>query len=112
MKKSGFGKARRKLLGLGEEVDRQFERANHENAKDIVALAKVLIPQKTGVSRQAIRYTEGSDGGVLIDFGPKSKVIEGDSGPRPFVNPTMAATKKTRRARNRKAVRDAIKAVK
>ena len=75
-------------------------------------LAQVLIPTRTGTNRALIRNIAGADGSQLIDFGPKAKVIEGKRGPRPFVNPALAGTKKARAARSRKAIKDAIKAVK
>jgi hypothetical protein len=112
VKKSGFDSAKAMLARLTPEVEAQFEAANRDNAEMIVDLAKVLIPEVTGVNRALIRNLPGADGSQLIDFGPKSKVIEGKRGPRPFVNPALAATKKKRAARNRKAIRDAIKAVK
>jgi len=112
VKKSGFGNTKALLNKITPEIEAQFEKANQDNADSIVDLAKVLIPEKTGRNRALIRSLPDADGSRLIDFGPKSKVIEGNKGPRPFVNPALAGTKKKRAARNRKAVRDAIKAVK
>lgn len=103
------------LKRITPEIQDQFARANRENAESIVDLAKVLIPQQQsggGTNRALIRNIAGDDGSQLIDFGPKAKVIEGNRGPRPFVNPALNATKKKRAARNRKAIKDAIKAVK
>lgn len=111
MKKTGFGKTRSMLNKITPEIEAQFEAANRDNAEMIIDLAKVLIPEKTGASRLAIRNIPGDDGSQLLDFGPKSKVIEGEKGPRPFANPALAATKKKRAARNRKAIRKAIKAL-
>jgi len=69
--------------------------------------------KKTGFGKtSAIKKTEIEGGGQLVDFGKKAKVIEGDKAPRPFVNPALKATKKDRDRRARKAIRDAIKAVK
>jgi hypothetical protein len=99
------------LLKLSAEVDRQFQDATEENAKDIVAVAKILIEERSGDSRREISYLGVGDGSVLIYFGKKAKVIEGNRGPSPFVNPALVATKRNRSARNRKALRDAIKAV-
>lgn len=112
MKKSGFDKARRFLNRLPEKVEDEFDRANHENAADLVAVARVLIPNVTGANRALINHGPVPDGGQLVDFGPKAKVIEGRKGPRPFVNPALRVTKKTRSARVRKAVRDAVKGAK
>ncbi|HDZ80727.1 MAG TPA: hypothetical protein ENH56_05715 [Roseobacter sp.] len=111
MKKSGFTATKSMLNRVTPEVEAQFEAANRDNAEMIVDLAKVLIPEKTGTNRALIRNIPGEDGSQLIDFGPKAKVIEGKRGPRPFVNPALAATKKKRVARNRKAIKKAIKAV-
>jgi len=93
-------------------IEAQFAKANRDTAEMIVDLAKVLIPERTGASRAEISNTEVEGGGQLINFGQKAKVIEGESGPRPFKNPAMNLTKTKRRARNRKAIKDAIKAVK
>ncbi len=112
MKKSGFSATKKMLRKITPEIEAKFEDANRENAEMIVDLAKVLIPERSGASRAAIRNLPGPNGSQLIDFGPKAKVIEGDRGPRPFVNPALAGTKKKRAARSRKAIRDAIKAVK
>lgn len=112
MRKSGFGATKAMLNKISPEVEAQFEAANRDNAGMIVDLAQVLIPERSGVSRAAIRNLPGADGSQLIDFGPKAKVIEGRNAPRPFVNPAMKATAKARKARNRKAIKDAIKAVK
>jgi len=112
MKKTGFQATKAMLKKITPEIVAQFAKANQDNAEMIVDLAKVLIPERTGTNRALIRNMAGADGSQLIDFGPKSKVIEGKRGPRPFVNPAMAGTKKKRAARSRKAVKDAIKAVK
>ncbi|MGC1497291.1 MAG: hypothetical protein WA790_15890 [Sulfitobacter sp.] len=112
MKKSGFATTKAMLNKVGPEVEAQFEAANRDNAEMIVDLAQVLIPERSGASRAAIRNLPGADGSQLIDFGPKAKVIEGRNAPRPFVNPAMKATAKKRKVRNRKAIKDAIKALK
>lgn len=112
MKKSGFDTTKAMLNRITPEIKAKFEAANRDNAEMVVDLAKVLIPSVSGTNRALIRNLPGADGSQLIDFGPKAKVIEGDRGPRPFVNPALNATKKKRAARNRKAIRDAIKAVK
>ena len=109
MKKTGFDATRAMLKRLPPEVEAQFEAANRDNAEMIVDLAKVLVPERSGAARALIRNLPGADGSQLVDFGPKSKVIEGNRGPRPFANPALKATRKKRAARNRKAIRDAIK---
>ncbi len=112
MKKTGFAATKSILNRITPAIEAKFAQANQDNAEMVVDLAKVLIPEATGTNRALIRNLPGADGSQLIDFGPKAKVIEGRSGPRPFVNPALAATKNKRAARNRKAIRDAIKAVK
>lgn len=112
MKKRGFDRVKRMLRKAGPAVQMTFDHANEENGKDIVALAKVLIPADTQVSRSLINQSALPDGGVLVDFGPKAKVIEGGPAPRPFKGPTMRATSKSRKARNRKAIRDGLRIAK
>jgi hypothetical protein len=112
VKKTGFQATKRMLKKITPEIEAQFAEANKDNAEMIVDLAQVLIPSPTGTNRALIRNIAGEDGSQLIDFGPKAKVIEGKRGPRPFVNPSMAATKKKRMERSRKAIKKAIKAVK
>lgn len=112
MKKSGFTATKRMLNKITPEIEAQFAKANQDNAESIVDLAQVLIPERTGTNRALIRNIAGEDGSQLIDFGPKAKVIEGKRGPRPFVNPALAGTRTKRAARSRKAIKDAIKAVK
>jgi len=112
VKKTGFDATRSMLDRITPQIVEQFAKANRENAEEIVDLAKVLIPERSGENRSAIRNTAMEGGAQLVDFGPKAKVIEGESGPTPFKNRSMKATKKRRSARNRKAIRDAIKAVK
>ncbi|MEL7282111.1 MAG: hypothetical protein AAGK79_17285 [Pseudomonadota bacterium] len=109
MKTSGFKELAAKMDGLVDAARDEFEAANRENAELLVDVAKLLIPVKSGTSRAQIQNVPTGDGGQIVDFGPKSKVIEGDRGPRPFVNTSLAATRKARSARNRKAVREAIK---
>lgn len=111
MKKSGFKATKTMLNKITPEIEAQFARANQDGAELVVDVAKVLIPERSGASRAAIRNIPGADGSQLIDFGPKAKVIEGNKGPRPFANPALKATKKKRQSINRKAIRKAIKAV-
>lgn len=112
MKKTGFDRVKRILNKLPDEVELTMREANRENGEDVLALARVLIPEKTGASRLAIRGAEVPEGGYLMDFGPKSKVIEGERGPRPFVNPALKATRARRKKRSRKALKDAVKRAK
>lgn len=108
MKKEGFDRVHRILNNLADDVELSLDEANRENGEDVIALAKVLIPEKSGASRMAIRGYTMPDGGYLMDFGPKAKVIEGEKAPRPFVNPALKATRDRRKKRNRKAIKDAI----
>lgn len=112
MKKSGFSNTKRLLDKITPEIEAKFATANKENADMVADLARVLIPEVSGSSRLNIRVIPAENGGQIIDFGKKAKVIEGNSGPRPFKNPAMNSTKKKRAARNRKAIRDAIKGLK
>lgn len=109
MKKTGFDRAKQRVAKLPDAVERHFADANKENAEEIVSLARVLIPVDSGRSRKEISNTAVEGGGQLVNFGRKAKVIEGNSGPRPFKNPAMRSTKPKRRARNKKALKDAIK---
>jgi hypothetical protein len=76
----------------------------------MVRLAKVLHPGD-GENRAAITSTENADGSILVDFGAKAKVTEGDSGPRPFVNPVLSVIRKRVGGRYRNAVNRAVKDV-
>lgn len=123
LKATGAKKAIRTIGKITPAVEAQFEGANRDNAHAIVDVAKVLVPVKSGATRAAIKNVPAPDGGQIIDFGPLSKILEGGTenrttslganrgkGPaRPFVNPAMQGTKKKRTARNRKAVRDALR---
>ncbi|MGH1579076.1 hypothetical protein [Planktotalea sp.] len=126
MTKSGFKKNRQMLRKITPEVVKQFETANADNADLIVDTAKALIPVQSGVSRRLIRSIPGEGTSQIVDFGPISRILEGGTaqrftkdgknrgkGPaRPFKNPAMNATKNDRKARNRKAVKDAIRIAK
>jgi hypothetical protein len=111
MQKDGFDRVAKMLARIGPEVTAHFAEANRLNAEEVVDLAKVLIPQRTGASRAAIGNYATDNGGQLLDFGKKAKVIEGDRGPRAFVNPAMDATKASRKARNKAAMKDVVKAL-
>lgn len=126
LKTSGMGKARRMLAKITPAIEAEFEKANRENAQSIVAVAKALIPSRSGVSRGKIKTVPNGDNGQIMDFGPLSKILEGGTaqrfhksgkstgaGPaRPFVNPAMKSTKTKRNARNRKAVRAGLRIAK
>jgi hypothetical protein len=106
----GADRVKAKLRALKPKMQVAVDDANEKSGKEIIQLAKVLIPEVSGESRAEIsgRRTEG---GYLMDFGSKAKVIEGRRGPRPFVNPALLATEKRRRNRARRAVRKIIKSV-
>jgi hypothetical protein len=104
----------RKLAQLPERIKAKVALATRQSADELVRVAKVLIPtggdvHGDGVERDKITATQNADGSVLVDFGPKSKVIEGERGPRPFVNPALSVTRKAFKARGRRAANRAVK---
>lgn len=104
----------RKLSQLDQLVLNRMARINKLSGDELIRTARVLIPtggdvHGDGAERDKIIGTHNSDGSYLADFGPKSKVIEGDRGPRPFVNPALAVTRKKHAARARAAVNKAVK---
>lgn len=110
----GADKTRARLARLEALVKKYTAEANRRNGEEIVRLAKVLIPvgedvQGDGHERDKITGTANPDGSFLVDFGPKSKVIEGERGPRPFVNPALSASRKRRAGRGRRAVSKAAR---
>ena len=112
IKKSGFAALGRKLSQIERTGRGELQRANVDNAQLLADMARLLIPVDSGTSRAAIRAVELSQTQVMVDFGPKAKVIEGGSAPRPFVNPALRATRDRRRKRNAKALRAIRKALK
>ena len=123
MRKEGFDGAKSKLRNLSARARENLVRANRENGEEVIALAKVLVPSKSGTTRRLITGTQFPDGSYLMDFAPLGRILEGGTeqrvtkegesrgrGPkRPFVNPAMRATARKRRARYRKALKDAIR---
>lgn len=104
----------RKLSALRAKVRREAAAANQKSGQELIAVAKVLIPvggdvHGDGSEREKISGTAQADGAYLCDFGPKSKVIEGERGPRPFVNPALAVTRKRHQGRAKRAVNKAVK---
>ncbi|MEH7827109.1 hypothetical protein [Gemmobacter denitrificans] len=104
----------RKLSQLPDRIKMNVDRANRQSGDELVRTAKVLIPvgddvHGDGHERDKINATQNADGSVLVDFGPKSKVIEGERGPRPFVNPALAVTRKRHGARAKRAVNKSVK---
>lgn len=107
----GAGATVNMLNNLSKKAEAHLNKANRENGEEIARLARILIPGAedgaTGQSRLAIKGKEVAEG-YLINFGPKAKVIEGNNAPRPFVNPALKVTRKSRRRRNNKALKKAI----
>ncbi len=75
----------------------------------MVRTAKALIPEDSGDSRDDIEATQFKDGSVLVNFGPKARVIEADRGPRPFVGPTKKRELKKHKDRVRRAISKAVR---
>lgn len=110
----GADKVMRKLKKTHPAIMKYVREANHKSGAELIRTAKVLIPSggdvhKDGSERDKIRGTANADGSYLCDFGPKSKVIEGNSGPRPFVNPALAVTRKRHAARAKRAMSKGVK---
>ena len=106
----------RSLEQLPARIRQRVDAMTLRSGEELVRTAKVLIPvggdvHGDGHERDKITATQNADGSVLVDFGPKSKVIEGERGPRPFVNPALAILRKRHRARARRAVNQAVKQV-
>lgn len=110
----GGDRVARKLSQLPDRIKAKVALAIAQSAAELVRTAKVLIPvggdiHGDGHERDKITATPQGDGSQLVDFGPKSKVIEGERGPRPFVNPALAVTRKKHGARAKRAVNRAVK---
>lgn len=106
---TGANKVMRKLSRLDERIMKHVAKANQQSGAELIRIAKVLIPVASGQSRAGISGTANEDGSYLADFGPKSKVIEGDQGPRPFVNPALSVTRKKHAARAKRAMSKGVK---
>lgn len=104
----GGDKVARAIAKARVLVEKHMADANRKNGDEVIRRAKVLHPGD-GVNRAAIKGTPQTDGSYLCDFGPKAKVTEGKRGPSPFVNPALQSTRKQRKARQRRAVRKAVK---
>jgi len=120
VKKTGFDGVRAKLRNLGPKAERTFEAVNRESGEEIVALAKVLVPEgDTGRARSSITGRPWEGTSYMVDFGPMARILEGDTKPRttkagenrgirvgtPFANPAIQNTRSKRMARYRKAVK-------
>jgi len=104
----------RKISQLPDRIKSKVDASVKKSGDELVRTAKMLIPiggdvHGDGHEREKIKATQNADGSVLVDFGPKSKVIEGESGPRPFVNPALAVLRKKHKARAKRAVNRAVK---
>lgn len=104
----GADRVMRKLSQLPDRIKAKVDEATAKSGTELINIAKVLIPNVTGTNRALIKGTANSDGSYLCDFGPKAKVIEEN---RPFVNPALAVTRKKHKARAKRAVNQAVKAV-
>ena len=110
----GADRVMRKISQLPRKLQQDIAAANAKSANELARTAKVLIPvggdvHGDGHEREKITVTPQDDGAQLVDFGPKSKVIEGKRGPRPFVNPALSVTRKRHKNRAKRAVNKAVK---
>jgi len=110
----GADRVMRKLHKLDARIMKHVAAANHKSGAELIRIAKVLIPaggdvQGDGAERDKIVGTANADGSYLCDFGPKSKVIEGENAPRPFVNPALSVTRKKHKARAKRAMSKGVK---
>ena len=106
----------RALSQLPKAVRDRIDAAVRKSGEELIGVAKVLIPvgtdpERDGRERDKITGRQNADGSYLCDFGPKAKVIEGERGPRPFVNPALAVTRKRYGSRVRAAIRRAVREV-
>lgn len=106
----------RKLSQLPAGIRADVDKMTLKSGDELVHIAKVLIPvggdvHGDGHEREKITRTPNADGSVSVDFGPKSKLIEGERGPRPFVNPALTVLHKRHKARTKRAVNRAVKRV-
>ncbi|WP_028029893.1 hypothetical protein [Gemmobacter nectariphilus] len=114
MSVEGADRVMRKLSQLPDRIKKNVDASIRQSGNELVRTSKVLIPvggdvHGDGHERDKITATQNPDGSVLVDFGPKSKVIEGERGPRPFVNPALSVLRKKHKARARRAVNKAVK---
>jgi large subunit ribosomal protein L19 len=79
----GADRVARKLAQLPDRIKAKVDQAIAQSAAELVRTAKVLIPvggdiHGDGHERDKITATAQASGAQLVDFGPKSKVIEGE----------------------------------
>lgn len=104
----GADRVMRALSKLPDRARKHVAAANRKSGDELIRIAKILHPGD-GENRAAIIGTANSDGSYFCDFGPRSKVTEGDNAPRPFVNPALSVTRKRHRARAKTAMKKAVK---
>lgn len=104
----GADKVRRKLSLLDKRIMKHVAAANHASGQELIRIATVLHPGD-GENKAAIKGTANVDGSYLCDFGPRSKVTEGENAPRPFVNPALSVTRKKHKARAARALKRGVK---
>lgn len=114
MSVQGADRVMRKLSQLPQRLQDNIAKAVKQSGDELVRTMKILIPvggdiHGDGHERDKITGTQNPDGSYLVDAGPKSKVIEGESGPRPFVNPALSVTRKRHKGRAKRAVNKAVK---
>lgn len=126
VKTTGFRSLKGKIRRAVPIAQSKFASVNKENAEDVAALARVLVPKgETLTAVASIRTFKwpGDATAYAVSFGPLSRILEGGteerfttdgqargrSPARPFVTPAFGGTRAKRKARNRKAVRDAWK---
>lgn len=108
MSVEGADRVMRKLRLLHPRILKQVGDANRASGDELIRIARILHPGD-GENKAAIQGTANADGSYLADFGPKAKVTEGESGPRPFVNPALSVTRKKHKARAKRALKRGIK---
>lgn len=111
---NGADRVIRKLSQLPDRIKAKIDADTKKSGDELVRTAKILIPvggdvHGDGSERDKITATQNADGSVLVDFGPKSKVIEGERGPRPFVNPALSVTRKRHKNRAKRSINRAVK---
>lgn len=67
----------KKFLAVSEKAKARIARANAASGQEWERLARVLIPVRTGRSRNSIDGFAQSDGAYLIRFAPLSRILEG-----------------------------------
>lgn len=109
----GADRVRRKLTRLKKTVDEELAIVNERNGKDLIRIARILHPgdgsTRADIKGSVVTDAAGNPDGYLADFGALSKVTEGESGPRPFVNPARQWLRKRIKGRVRRGINKAVK---